>query len=353
MSNFNCVDCFSGAGGLALGLSLAGINPLLSFDIDQTCINTIKSNINYFSHTVVRESVQDMLGGKLLDRVGLHRGELFLLAGGPPCQGFSVQRVGEDIDPRNQLVLDYAQLIEEVMPQFFLMENVSGIKGKRGKSILAQLEGRLSNAGYILHSKLMDAQDYGVPQRRKRLIIIGERDNGTHRSRFVFPDPIPGRLTVRDAIGHLPEPPLDGTAHPLHPLHRRDRLSELNKKRLLSLKEGQGRESLPEELLADCHKTPSSKIGHRNVYGRMAWDTVSPPITARFDSFTRGQFGHPDQLRSISLLEGALLQSFPADYVFTGNKVEVARQIGNAVPPLLAKALGESIVACAHKREDL
>ena len=118
------------------------------------------------------------------------------------------------------------------------------------------------------------------------------------------------------------------------------------------MKEGQGRDDLPKELLADCHKIDSSVIGYRNVYGRMAWDEVAPTITARFDSFTRGKFGHPSQPRSISLREGALLQTFPSDFSFVGNKVEVARQIGNAVPPLLAEQIGRSIIESYERRNE-
>ena len=168
---------------------------------------------------------------------------------------------------------------------------------------------------------------------------------------FQFPFPESKRhFTVRDAIGHLPAPPMDGSDHPEIPNHRRDRLTEINKKRIKALKPGQGRDNLPEDLLVEAHKVSSSVIGHRNVYGRMDWDKVSPTITARFDSFTRGQFGHPEQTRSISLREGALLQTFPADFIFSGNKIEIARQIGNAVPPVLAEALGHQIIQC-HQRK--
>jgi DNA (cytosine-5)-methyltransferase 1 len=189
----------------------------------------------------------------------------------------------------------------------------------------------------------MDAEEYGVPQRRKRIVLVGERgDIGTS---YVFPKPTGEKRTVRDTIAFLPPPPDSGKSHPDYPLHKRDRLSAINLKRINALEQGQGRDFLPEELLADCHKIDSAIIGHRNVYGRMSWDDVAPTITARFDSFTRGLFGHPDQPRSISLLEGALLQTFPLDYSFKGSKIEIARQIGNAVPPKLAKVIGESILA--------
>jgi DNA (cytosine-5)-methyltransferase 1 len=118
----------------------------------------------------------------------------------------------------------------------------------------------------------------------------------------------------------------------------------MNLKRIQSVKQGQGRDFLPEELLLPCHKVSSSVMGHRNVFGRMWWDKVAPTITARFDSFSRGMFGHPEQDRTISLREGALLQTFPLDYIFIGNKVDVARQIGNAVPVNLAQAIGSEII---------
>lgn len=349
-TKFTCIDSFCGAGGLGLGLKQAGYNILLSFDIDQICIDTINANKKYFGHPAESADISDMLNGELLKKCNLERGELFLLAGGPPCQGFSIQRRGSDIDKRNELVLKYGKLIEELYPMYFVMENVTGIAGKRGKTILQQLIEDVEKIGYTVHIKLLDAQDYGVPQRRKRYFIVGERkDLGEH---YEYPHPLDYRRTVRDVIGDLPSPPDDGTDHPDISLHRRDRLSPLNLKRMKSLKEGQGRDDLPMELRADCHKIDSSVIGFRNVYGRMIWDDVAPTITARFDSFTRGQFGHPVQNRSISLREGALLQCFPMDFVFTGNKVDIARQIGNAVPPLLAKQIGKSIIECYRKVGD-
>lgn len=342
MSEYTCIDSFCGAGGLGLGLQRAGFDIRLSFDIDDICIKTIKENEKYFSHSAVAEDISDMLNGRALELCNLKRGELFLLAGGPPCQGFSIQRRGSDIDPRNQLVFKYALLVEELYPKYFVMENVTGIAGKRGKTILEQLLDELKSIGYEVHINLLDAQDYGVPQRRKRYIIVGERtDMGIH---FEYPKPTGGHRTVEDVIGSLPEPPLDGSDYPGMPLHRRDKLSDLNLKRIKALKQGQGRAFLPDELLADCHKIDSSIIGYRNVYGRMEWNDVAPTITARFDSFTRGQFGHPEQDRSISLREGALLQTFPVDFKFIGNKVDIARQIGNAVPPVLAEQIGRSII---------
>ena len=346
---YKCIDSFSGAGGLCLGLTRAGFEVVYSFDIAPLAIATINANPKYFKgHKAEVRDIYDIDAHKLLASLGIKVGELDLLAGGPPCQGFSVQRRGADTDERNQLVKEYVDKVIAIRPKTFILENVPGIEGKRGHEILHKSLHEIENAGYFIHEKVLDAQDYSVPQRRKRIVIVGERkDHPT--AMFEYPIPQGKKVTVRDAIGNLPEPPLDGTEHPELPLHRRDRLSPRNIERLKHLKPGQGRDFLPPELLCDCHKISSKVIGHRNVYGRMPWDDVAPTITARFDSFTRGMFGHPEQNRSISLREGALLQTFPIDFHFVGNKVEVARQIGNAVPVNMAYAIGMQIIKCLDK----
>lgn len=345
MKSLTAIDAFCGAGGLSIGLAQVGFDILLGFDLDKKCVETLALNSDTIRHKTLQSDVKDMLGGMLLKHAKIGKGELDLIAGGPPCQGFSVQRtIGGDLDARNLLVDDYGDLIAEAKPRFFLMENVPGIGGKRGREIVDRFKDRMTETGYFCHEKILDAQDYGVPQRRRRFIVVGERLTGTGPL-FEWPKPVRTKAanTVRTTIGHLPAPPTDGSDHPDFFGHRSDRLSEVNKARLLALKEGQARDDLPKHLLADCHKVSSDVIGHRNVYGRMTWDEVAPTITARFDSFTRGKFGHPDQLRSISLLEGALLQTFPRSYYFSGNKVDIARQIGNAVPPKFAAAIGRAI----------
>lgn len=340
---YTCIDSFSGAGGLSLGLTKAGFDILFSFDIDELSIKTQKLNTKYFNHTAKNTDISKLNSKLLMKQLGIKRGELSLFAGGPPCQGFSIQRIGKDIDDRNSLVFEYMKKVVEFLPRFFLMENVPGITGKRGEEILEEAISYAKENGYFIHRKILDAQDYGVPQRRRRLIIVGERlKNG--KPKFQFPKPIRKKVTVRKIISKLPKPPADGKDHEKILLHRSDKLSKVNLERIKYLKQGQGREYLPEKLLADCHKVDSSIIGHRNVYGRMHWDEVAPTITARFDSFTRGLFGHPEQNRTISLREGALLQTFPMDFNFCGTKVEVARQIGNAVPPKLALAIGKKII---------
>lgn len=349
MKKYSCIDCFCGAGGLCLGLTQAGFDILYSFDIDPKAIETINQNPKYFKgHLAEVRDIKDIDSAQLLTSLHLKIGELDLLAGGPPCQGFSVQRRGADSDIRNQLVEEYINKVIAIRPKLFVLENVVGIEGKRGHSILHKALQQVVQEGYYIHEQVLDAQYYRVPQRRKRVVIVGERMD--HKEPlFKYPEPAEEKITVREAISCLPTPPEDGSDHPQVSLHRRDRLSATNLERIKHLKPGQGRDYLPQDLLADCHKVSSSVIGHRNVYGRMPWDDVAPTITARFDSFTRGLFGHPEQNRSITLREGALLQTFPIDFEFVGNKVDIARQIGNAVPVNMAKEIGIQLVNCLDK----
>lgn len=326
---------------------------LLGFDNDNRCIKTLQANPKYFKHKSVHADIRSIGRTDLLDMVCLKVGELDLLAGGPPCQGFSAQRtIGSDKDSRNLLVGHYAELIQWIKPRFFLLENVVGIGGKRGRSILEVFLTEMTQSGFYVHKAILDARDYGVPQRRRRVFVIGERIESNAAPTFKWPEKQQHRgPTVRETIGHLPPPPSQGLEHDKFPGHRADKISELNRQRLTALQGGQARTDLPQELLADCHRASADKIGHRNVYGRMSWDDVAPTITARFDSFTRGQFGHPEQIRTISLYEGQLLQTFPADFRFVGSKVDVARQIGNAIPPLVAKRLGESLIQAIRLKD--
>ncbi len=341
--SFTCIDGFSGAGGLSLGLSKAGFDLVYSFDNDRCSIETQLLNIKYFSHSIQELDIREFNPLETMNKFKIKRGELSLFAGGPPCQGFSIQRIGSDQDNRNNFVFVFIEKMIDLSPKFFLLENVPGLNGKRGKKILEDALSHAEKHGYHIHKKILNAQDYNVPQRRKRIIIVGEKKS-SGEIKFSYPKPINKKITVRETIGHLPAPPKTGKDHIDIKHHRRDKLSELNLKRIKHVKEGQGMAYLPEHLLADCHKAGAAKIGHRNVYGRMKWDDVAPTITARFDSFTRGMFGHPDQNRTISLREGAMLQNFPSDFDFIGNKVDIARQIGNAVPVNLALAVGKQII---------
>lgn len=329
------VDCFSGAGGLTMGLTQAGFDVRLSFDNDQIAIDTHRKSL------AGRAEVLDataLTGGEILELAALEVGELDLLAGGPPCQGFSLQRRGARTDPRNQLVLRYLDWLSDIRPRAFLIENVVAIGGVRGKQVIDAVTNHANSLGYQVSSAILDANDYGVPQVRRRMFVVGVRCGAEMK----WPAKSKSkRRTVRDALSGLPSPPEDGSPHPEIPNHYRERrLSPLNLERIRHIPEGGGREHLPEHLILDCHRGTHR---HLDTYGRLAWDEPSVTITARFDSFTRGRFGHPVEDRSITLREGARLQTFPDDFVFLGNREDGARLIGNAVPPKLAHAVSRQL----------
>ena len=339
--SLTAVDLFCGAGGLSLGLEKAGIRVICGVDNWSAATKTYSAN---FRHPILAADVVDLGASQIRRFVGAVGSHVDLVVGGPPCQGFSVQRIGSDHDRRNNLVLEFARIVLDLRPRMFLMENVPGLLGKRGRPILETFELKVSSAGYRVKSALLNACEYGVPQSRRRVFICGwprgERE-------FSFPRPTHSStdyLTVWDAIGNLAPPPKDCSPLPEDPLHRRTRLSPLNLRRLRHIPPGGGMQDLPVHLRVACHRRGAGLIGHRFVYGRLAPDQPSATITARFDSFTRGKFGHPYENRNISLREGARLQSFPDTFEFIGNQESVAALIGNAVPPVLATALGRQIV---------
>jgi DNA (cytosine-5)-methyltransferase 1 len=333
------IDLFAGAGGLSLGLVRAGFDVKVAVDSWQLAVDTYTKN---FQHPAICMDLSGLSGEKLLKYAGVSSADLDLLAGGPPCQGFSLQRIGPDTDKRNQLVLDFARLITEAKPRVFLMENVTGLLGHRGKELFSEFRTVLDRGGYITAYKVVNAADFGVPQNRRRVLVLGWRHED---SSLTLPLPARGvrHLTVMGAIGDLATPVPAGVSTTGDPLHTESRLSDLNRRRIELIPPGGGFEDLPMELRVACHRVGAAKIGHRGVYGRLHPDEPSATITARFDSFTRGRFGHPYQNRNLTLREGARLQSFPDDFIFLGNREEIAAQIGNAVPPVLAEAVARGI----------
>jgi DNA (cytosine-5)-methyltransferase 1 len=336
------IDLFCGAGGMSAGLVAAGFRVLGAVDAWEVACKTYASN---FDHPLLPADLGLVSGADLIAKFSPDGRRPDLVAGGPPCQGFSIQRIGDDHDTRNNLVVEFARLVLEMRPRMFLMENVPGLKGKRGQGFASQLESMLGAGGYRVRSVLVNAAEYGIPQLRRRIFYYGWLDGAVNP--FSFPAPTHTEKTFRtvwDAIGDLPSPPDDFDPTEADPLHRRMRLSELNLERLRHIPPGKGFESLPVELRVDCHKNGPLKIGHRNVYGRLAPDEPASTITGRFDSFTRGKFAHPFEHRNITLREGARLQSFSDGFRFQGSQEEIAALIGNAVPPKLAAIVAKAIL---------
>lgn len=337
-NELTAIDLFCGAGGFSLGLKQAGFNVLLGVDSWQLAIDSLAHN---FNHPVLCADICGVSGRDILRRVGLKKGGVDLVVGGPPCQGFSVQRIGPDHDLRNSLVLEYARLLQEISPRLFIMENVTGLIGRRGKQLFETFLSSVDKSGFDTEAHVVNAADYGAPQLRRRVVVLGWRRNDTGRFHLPKPSTDPQNyMTVQQAIGDLPQPPEVPASN--DPLHKQTRLSELNRQRLRHIPPGGGMKDLPVRLRVNCHKAGADKIGHRYVYGRLAPDRPAGTITARFDSFTRGRFAHPLEDRNITLREGARLQTFPDTFHFSGNQEEIAMQIGNAIPPVLAEALARS-----------
>lgn len=329
------LDLFCGAGGLSIGLCNAGFEVVSGVDGWEPATKSYGSN---FDHPCFLEDVKAVNAMKLREW-GIEDPP-DVVVGGPPCQGFSIQRIGEDADERNDLILEFARVVTELLPRMFLMENVPGLLGKRGAATTRRFTELMNNAGYMLCRSVLDAANYGLPQLRRRVFFVGWRAD--EPVDFAFPKPTHAQgayRTVREAIGDLTSPPNDFTPSPSDPLHRRMRLSAKNLERLALIPPGGGFEDLPPEMRVNCHRDGAKKIGHRYVYGRLDPDQPAGTITARFDSFTRGRFAHPWENRNISLREGARLQGFPDHHVFSGTQEEIAAQIGNAVPPPLAEAI--------------
>jgi DNA (cytosine-5)-methyltransferase 1 len=336
------VDLFCGAGGLSVGLVEAGFR--VSYAADAWPLAVESYNLNFDHQAVVAD-----LGAPDPSRAIPKDMEIDLICGGPPCQGFSIQRIGPDIDPRNDLVLAFGRFVRAVNPKAFLMENVTGLLGKRGLPVFERFCALTENAGYQIEAMILNALDFGVPQARRRVFVLGtRRDRGRP---FTFPTGASDRnTTVREAIGDLPRPWPKTHAGKCDPLHKMIGMSPLNQKRIEMIPPGGGFEDLPVEMRVACHKNGASRIGHRAVYGRLSPDEPAGTITARFDSFTRGRFGHPWEPRNITLREGARIQTFPDSHRFAGNQEDIAAQIGNAVPPLMAAAILRSLAQQMESR---
>ena len=289
------VDAFCGPGGLSLGLRGAGLQVCAAFDVHGPSVVTYHKNLG--DHVFQRD-VRTLSGRELLDLAGLTPGQLDLLAGGPPCQGFSKQKRGAHLgDPRNSLVLEQLRLVEELLPRAFLLENVSMLAQVRGRHLVERFH---SLDEYSLVGHFYLAADYGVAQTRERFILVGVRRDAA--GDYVVPPPtVPRWLTVRDVIGDLPEPPTDYRDHPDLPNHQAARVTQLNVERFAHVPEGGGWQDIPYPLRLKCHQVVDTRSGGwPDVYGRLRWDGPCPTVTGCFDSFTRGRYGHPRTNRPLT-----------------------------------------------------
>jgi len=325
MKKRTAIDLFCGAGGLTQGLKQAGFIVVGAIESHPTYAESYK--LNHPKTNLKLSDITKIAPLKYMEELGLKTGELDLLAGCPPCQGYSTigtRNRGKKDDPRNELVYEVLRFAVAFQPKTIMMENVPTLATDYR---LQKLCSKLEKIGYKIDVKVLKMSHYGVPQSRRRMIMLASRlDNIEVVKQELDEDQM---KTVRDAIAFLP--PAGQTNDPLH----RDTDKRTDKvKKLISMipKNGGSRTDLGEKYQLECHKRTS---GFRDVYGRMAWDKPSPTITGGCNNPSKGRFIHPVENRVITLREAALLQTFPIDYKFSmkSGKTGVATMIGNALPP--------------------
>lgn len=320
------IDLFCGCGGLTTGLARAGFRVVAAIDSDALAIATYRKN-----HKRVRTICADICSvtpADLLKRLELKPGELSLLAGCPPCQGFSILRTmngGRKVkDSLNDLLFEFVRFIRVLRPQAIMIENVPKL-AKDWRYWKFRL--RIKKLGYRVRVGIFDAADFGVPQRRKRMILMGMR-----KMRIEFAKPSSRTLTTKSAIGSLSRPGRSRDAVHNYPVSRAPEV----KARIRRIpKDGGSRGDLPKRHQLACHKKSD---GFKDIYGRMSWSEPSPTITGGCINPSKGRFLHPTQNRAITLREAALLQGFPRKYFFdmSNGRYPVAQLIGNAFPPEFA-----------------
>lgn len=320
---FSAVDLFSGCGGLTLGLKQAGFRVLGAVDNDDLSMETYKAN-----HAEVKTwqlDIRKLAASKVMRRLRLRPGQLDLLASCPPCQGFSTMRTlngsRHTLDAQNDLVFDFLRFIRVFRPKSVMLENVPGLAKDRR---ISHFKRGLWRLGYRYKCGVLNAADYGVPQRRRRMIVVASR-----AFKPSFAEPSTFRRTVRDAIANLPRP--NASRDPLHcgNANRTPRIVAMIRR---IPRNGGSRNALGRRKQLECHRKCD---GFRDVYGRMAWDEVAPTVTSGCINPSKGRFLHPFQNRAITLREAALLQSFPKRYRISlrRGRYPAAALIGNALPP--------------------
>lgn len=339
--NVEVIDLFCGIGGLSYGMKSKGFKILAGFDLDYTCQYAYEiNNEAKFVYKDIKEVTKD-------DILPLYSKDVIkVLAGCAPCQPFSSYAFKNKTKDPNKydLLYEFGRLVKEVKPDIVTMENVPAIQKFKLKNVLQDFIEVLKKEGYIVSEKVVYCPDYGIPQTRKRFVLLASK---LGEIKLISPTHLKENyVTVRDTIGNLP-PINAGEACLTDPLHRSRVLSSLNMKRMLATPYGGGWKNWPEELLLECHRKEGGK-SFGSVYGRMVWDKPAPTMTTLCTGIGNGRFGHPIQNRAISVREAALFQTFPLEYKFFPDEKSVSitkasRYIGNAVPPQLGAVIADSI----------
>lgn len=361
------IDLFCGCGGISVGLQKAGFEVIAGIDIEKKYIASFMHN--FPNAKALTTDITTVPPEEFMATVGIVAGELDLLVGGPPCQGFSknVPRKNRYLeDPKNLLVKSFLDYCEVIQPKMILMENVAEMKNGFEEAYSQEIISRLQEEGYTITTVVLNSADYGVPQRRKRAFFMANRfgvefsppkpthkplpKSGSHIA-SLFNDP--AHITVWEAIGDLPSvdhgkgQPLTSYVGPAQNNYQKKmrgalkevknhiarKLASTQFERLASIGPGQGHKDLPKHL--------QTKGGYSGAYGRLTKDMIAPTITRWVFHPGSGRWGHPIDIRTLTIREVARIQSFPDEYEFVGSYTDQAGQLGNAVPPLLAQAIVE------------
>ncbi len=348
-NRLKAVDFFCGAGGVTRGFRDAGIRVLCGIDFDRNCKDTYELNnpgSEFIEKNIVEYSPKELQKHLKLKR---HDKDL-IFVGCSPCQYYStVNRGPKDKSEKGKLLLDnFQQFVEYFKPGYIFIENVPGLKRDKD-SPLERFKDFLLDNKYIFKDDVLNAKHYGVPQNRRRYMLLATRVS----RKIYFPKENKSILkTVKDAIGDINQfPPIRaGHKDETEFIHSSAKLTEKNLLRIRKTSHNGGSRkewANDVDLQLECYK---GYDGHSDVYGRMNWHRVSPAITTKFYSLSNGRYGHPEQDRALSLREGAVLQSFPINYKFiVSGQANVARLIGNAVPPLLARKIAENFIEISNK----
>ena len=339
--SISAIDLFCGIGGLSYGLKKAGIKIKAGIDQDKTCRYAYTQNIKA---DFIDDDITN-LKGSLLNQKYWANDQIKILAGCAPCQPFSTHSnkiKGKENTVKWNLLDEFLRLVEETNPSIVSMENVPNLANK---DIFLKFKSTLEKLSYKVSFQNVYCPDYGIPQKRRRLVLLASK----YGEIFLIPKTkSPEKYkTTKDAIGHLPKLK-NGEKSKADPLHFTTELSEINMKRIKASKPNGTWLDWDENLRLECHKKPTGNT-YKSVYGRMSWNEPSPTITTQFYNFGTGRFGHPEQNRTLTIREAALLQTFPKKYKFYKNNKDVSLtkigvHIGNAVPVDLGFVIGKSIL---------
>jgi DNA (cytosine-5)-methyltransferase 1 len=360
--SLTAIDLFCGAGGLSEGFRQAGFHVLAGQDYDEKAGATFAAT--HPEAKFIGGSIQDVTPQKLLKAAGVKRGEIDVIVGGPPCQGYSVynHQRGES-DPRAGLFREYLRIVEGLQPRWLVMENVTGITSIAGGNIVREIFEGMQGLGYRVAMKVLKAEEFGVPQERRRVFFLATRTD----AEIQFPSPTHGDglkpfVTVWDAISDLPklengdkifpvrytkkpqnayQALLRGDCQTLHN-HSAGRLSKINEERMRHIPAGGSWRDIPRELLP-AGMLKAKRSDHTKRYGRPHKSDLACTILTKCDVHW-GAYIHPEQNRALTVREAARLQSFPDFFEFQGSRTEQYVQVGNAVPPLLGKRVAEALI---------